>query len=120
MLLESFKQFLPVLILLFAIGLVIARLPKLDLGHSKAFRARRLMNWLPLGLTYAFLYMGRYNLTVSKNAFGEDEPGQNWNTISSIINGDENSGLFGGAVKRHGNYLFVSQEFYNSSFSYVN
>jgi OPA family glycerol-3-phosphate transporter-like MFS transporter len=29
------------------------------------------MNWLPLGLTYALLYMGRYNLTVSKNAFGE-------------------------------------------------
>ncbi|MFA6234283.1 MAG: MFS transporter [Bacteroidota bacterium] len=28
------------------------------------------MNWLPLGLTYAFLYMARYNLTVSKNALG--------------------------------------------------
>jgi OPA family glycerol-3-phosphate transporter-like MFS transporter len=40
-------------------------------GHDKSFRRRRLLNWLPLGLTYAFLYMGRYNLTVSKNAFGE-------------------------------------------------
>jgi OPA family glycerol-3-phosphate transporter-like MFS transporter len=29
------------------------------------------MNWLPLGLTYAFLYMGRYNLKVSKFAFEE-------------------------------------------------
>ena len=29
------------------------------------------MNWLPLGLTYAFLYMGRYNLKVSKFKFEE-------------------------------------------------
>jgi OPA family glycerol-3-phosphate transporter-like MFS transporter len=39
--------------------------------HSAAYRRRRIMNWLPLGLTYAFLYMGRYNLTVAKIAFGE-------------------------------------------------
>lgn len=29
------------------------------------------MNWFPLGLAYAFLYMGRYNLTVAKNALGD-------------------------------------------------
>ena len=40
------------------------------LMHSPAFRRRRIANWLPLGLTYAFLYMARYNLTVSKNALG--------------------------------------------------
>lgn len=39
--------------------------------HSKAFRRRRFLNWAPLGLTYAFLYMGRYNLTVAKNALGD-------------------------------------------------
>jgi OPA family glycerol-3-phosphate transporter-like MFS transporter len=39
--------------------------------HSRAYRIRRLINWLPMGLTYAFLYMGRYNLTVSKNALGD-------------------------------------------------
>ncbi len=39
-------------------------------GHDRTFRIRRLMNWLPLGLVYSFLYMGRYNLTVSKNALG--------------------------------------------------
>jgi sugar phosphate permease len=39
--------------------------------HSPAFRARRFLNWFPLGLTYAFLYMGRYNLTVAKTALGE-------------------------------------------------
>lgn len=38
--------------------------------HSSAFKFRRLLNWMPMGLTYAFLYMGRYNLTVSKNALG--------------------------------------------------
>src|SRR5580692_9590541 len=39
-------------------------------AHSAAFRARRFQNWLPLGLTYACLYMGRYNFNVSKGAIG--------------------------------------------------
>ncbi|HZO14103.1 MAG TPA: MFS transporter, partial [Polyangiaceae bacterium] len=39
--------------------------------HSAAFRARRFLNWFPLGLAYAFLYMGRYNLTVAKNELGQ-------------------------------------------------
>lgn len=39
--------------------------------HSRDFRIRRFLNWFPMGLTYAFLYMGRYNLTVSKNALGD-------------------------------------------------
>jgi OPA family glycerol-3-phosphate transporter-like MFS transporter len=39
--------------------------------HSASFRLRRFLNWFPMGLTYAFLYMGRYNLTVSKNALGD-------------------------------------------------
>jgi OPA family glycerol-3-phosphate transporter-like MFS transporter len=38
--------------------------------HTAAFKARRFLNWFPLGLSYAFLYMGRYNLTVAKNALG--------------------------------------------------
>lgn len=40
-------------------------------AHSIEFRTRRAMNWIPLGLTYAFLYMGRYNLTVAKSALGD-------------------------------------------------
>ncbi|MGE5340780.1 MAG: MFS transporter [Candidatus Omnitrophota bacterium] len=40
------------------------------ISHSQAFRSRRFWNWFPMGLTYALLYMGRYNLTVSKNALG--------------------------------------------------
>lgn len=39
--------------------------------HTSGYKRRRILNWLPLGLTYAFLYMGRYNLTVSKNALGD-------------------------------------------------
>ena len=40
-------------------------------SHSREFRLRRFLNWFPMGLTYAFLYMARYNLTVSKTALGE-------------------------------------------------
>ena len=39
--------------------------------HSASFIRRRFLNWFPLGLSYAFLYMGRYNLTVAKNSLGE-------------------------------------------------
>lgn len=41
------------------------------ISHSLAFRSRRFINWFSIGLAYAFLYMGRYNLTVSKNALGD-------------------------------------------------
>ena len=53
---------LPISLLIVVIVVMIARLPKVELGHSKAFRSRRLLNWLPLGLTYSFLYFGRYNI----------------------------------------------------------
>lgn len=64
-------KFAPIAILVTVVAFVLARLPKIEIGHSDAFRRRRVLNWLPLGLTYAFLYMGRYNLTVSKSAFGK-------------------------------------------------
>ena len=38
--------------------------------HSRWFMWRRFINWFPLGMTYSFLYMGRYNLVVVKNALG--------------------------------------------------
>lgn len=78
------QELVPILILLSVIGVVILRLPKIDLGHSKAFRRRRVMNWLPLGLTYAFLYMGRYNIKVSQNAFGDLTSGG----VPMMTNGD--------------------------------
>ncbi len=42
------------------------------MNHSKAFLMRRFVNWFPLGLSYAFLYMARYNLNIVKNALGAD------------------------------------------------
>ncbi|MGE0790110.1 MAG: MFS transporter [Sandaracinaceae bacterium] len=62
-------ELLALAILLAVIALVIARLPKVDVGHTDAFRRRRVMNWLPIGLMYAFLYMARYNLKKSQEAF---------------------------------------------------
>lgn len=38
--------------------------------HSKAYLRRRILNWFPLGLTYATLYMGRYNFNVVKGTIG--------------------------------------------------
>ena len=67
--LEWLKELLPIALLLVVVGFVFFRLPRVDVGHDKAYVRRRIMNWLPLGLTYAFLYMGRYNLKVSKFAF---------------------------------------------------
>jgi MFS transporter, OPA family, glycerol-3-phosphate transporter len=65
-------ELLPIIILLAVVAFVLGRLPPVEgVEHSPAFRKRRVMNWLPLGLTYAFLYMGRYNLKVSKFAFEE-------------------------------------------------
>lgn len=68
---EWLQKLSPILMLLVVVALILKRLPKIDVGHSEAFRKRRVQNWLPLGLTYAFLYMGRYNLTVAKNTLGD-------------------------------------------------
>src|SRR5437868_11862624 len=51
------------------------------LKHSHKFLFRRFINWFPLGMTYAFLYMGRYNLNVSKNALGSLMSNKDFGTI---------------------------------------
>ncbi len=56
------RELAPIVALLALIVVIVARLPRVDLGHSPAFLRRRFWNWFPVGLTYAFLYMGRYNL----------------------------------------------------------
>jgi OPA family glycerol-3-phosphate transporter-like MFS transporter len=60
------SELLSILLLLAAIAVVLSRLPKVDLGHSRAFKKRRFFNWFPLGLTYALLYFGRYNLSANQ------------------------------------------------------
>lgn len=60
----------PILLLLVVVGVVISTLPKVrGIEHAPRFIRRRVLNWVPLGMTYAFLYMARYNLEVAKGAF---------------------------------------------------
>jgi MFS transporter, OPA family, glycerol-3-phosphate transporter len=92
-------QFVPIVLLLAAVLVVLRRLPKVDLGHSEAYKRRRVLNWLPLGLTYAFLYFGRYNLSaivdllekqdlLSKAQFGDiDAVGAYVYGFAFLING---------------------------------
>ncbi len=40
------------------------------MDHSPAFRLRRFLNWFPLGLAYATMYMGRYNFNLVKSDIG--------------------------------------------------
>lgn len=94
-----FSNIAPILVLLAVIGGVLWRLPKVDLGHSEAFKRRRFLNWFSLGMTYALLYFGRYNLAainteleslgiLTKAAFGEID---GWGSIvyglSFLLNG---------------------------------
>lgn len=65
-------QYWDLYIFIFCLALVIfIYFTRNPLNHSRRFMVRRFINWFPLGMTYAFLYMGRYNLSVSKNALGE-------------------------------------------------
>ena len=54
------------------------------LHHSRWFMLRRFINWFPLGMTYAFLYMGRYNLNACKNALGAQMSNQNFGVIFGV------------------------------------
>ncbi len=65
---KAIENLIPILLLLVAVALTLWRLPKVDLGHSPSFRRRRVQNWLPLGLTYAFLYFARYNINEGTSA----------------------------------------------------
>ncbi len=68
--LSKWQQELSAIVILLAVVVfVIMRLPKIEIQHSRDYKIRRSLNWLILGFTYAFLYMGRYNLTVSKSKF---------------------------------------------------
>ncbi len=51
------------------------------LRHGGWFLNRRFINWLPLGMSYAFLCMGRYNLNVAQDALGPLMPNQDFGII---------------------------------------
>jgi len=66
------------LCLIVAIGIYFYNNP---MHHSRWFLMRRFINWFPLGMTYAFLYMARYNLNVAKNALGTQMSNQDFGVI---------------------------------------
>jgi OPA family glycerol-3-phosphate transporter-like MFS transporter len=88
-------EVVPILVLCAVIAVVVRRLPKVDVDHTTAYRRRRVANWLPLGLTYAFLYMGRYNIVallvkgqISGKEFGTiDALGSIVYGVSFLVNG---------------------------------
>ncbi len=81
--LVAFLSYLPFFIVLAYILMDIFRQnPAVE--HSVAYKTRRAINWLPLGFTYAFLYMARYNLTVSKNALGSLMSKESFGTIFGV------------------------------------
>jgi OPA family glycerol-3-phosphate transporter-like MFS transporter len=52
--------------------------------HSREFRRRRARNWLTLGITYAAMYMGRYNLSFANKALS-DTYGWDKTQVGTII-----------------------------------
>ncbi len=52
--------------------------------HSAAFRKRRALNWLTLGVTYAAMYMARYNLSFANKSLS-DTFGWDKTQIGTII-----------------------------------
>jgi OPA family glycerol-3-phosphate transporter-like MFS transporter len=52
--------------------------------HPGEYRRRRALNWVPLGIGYAMLYMGRYNLTVAQGALGGLMPKESFGTIFGV------------------------------------
>ncbi len=69
--------------------------------HDIAFRRRRAVNWLTLGITYATMYMGRYNLSLANkslsDSFGWDKT-QIGTIISTMLTIYGISALFNGPI----------------------
>src|SRR5437879_5642377 len=52
--------------------------------HPPGYTRRRFLNWFPLGVAYAMLYMGRYNLIVAQGALGALMPKDSFGEIFSL------------------------------------
>lgn len=62
--------FYAVTIPLCLVAVIVAYFCSNPMNHGSWFVTRRFINWLPMGMTYAFLCMGRFNLIVAKGALG--------------------------------------------------
>jgi len=90
-------SFYGVTITLCLTAVIVAYFCSNPLRHGSWFVTRRFINWFPLGMTYAFLCMGRFNLNVAQGALGALMPNQdfgiifaagNWTyALSFLING---------------------------------
>ncbi len=76
--------FYPITVGLFLAVVIAVYFSNNPLRHGNWFMMRRFINWLPLGMTYAFLYMGRYNLIVAKSALGsaDVQPGYSQSSLA--------------------------------------
>lgn len=52
--------------------------------YPAGYITRRFFNWVPMGLAYAFLYWGRYNITVAKSALGALMSNEAFGTIFGV------------------------------------
>ncbi|HVU27263.1 MAG TPA: MFS transporter [Verrucomicrobiae bacterium] len=64
------NYFYPVTVALCLIAVTVVYFLNNPLKHGQWFLMRRFINWLPLGMSYAFLCMARYNLNVAQGALG--------------------------------------------------
>ncbi len=80
----SIDKATPIFMLLVVVGFVLWRMPKVDIGHSESFKKRRFLNWFPLGLMYAFLYFGRYNINEATTALGKLVDNAAFGTIFAV------------------------------------
>ena len=64
------EYFYPATVALCLAIIIVAYFCSNPLRHGGWFMMRRFINWFPLGMTYAFLCMGRYNLIVANGALG--------------------------------------------------
>jgi OPA family glycerol-3-phosphate transporter-like MFS transporter len=62
--------FYPITVALCLAAVIAVYFANNPLNHARWFMMRRFINWFPLGMTYAFLCMGRYNIIVAKGALG--------------------------------------------------
>ena len=86
-----YTGFTPILLLLGAVAFVIWRVPKPKPDYpgqfvhleTPGFRVRRAINWLVVGLAYALLYFGRYNLNPAIRELGGKDMVSAFNWIFS-------------------------------------
>ncbi|KKU07777.1 MAG: Glycerol-3-phosphate transporter [Candidatus Uhrbacteria bacterium GW2011_GWE2_45_35] len=86
--------FVPIVGILLAAAVVFTSLPRvktdpdnpnqLDYLKVDGYRMRRAINWLTIGLAYAFLYWGRYNLNPAIIALGGESMVKDFHVIFSV------------------------------------